>query len=357
MSSPTILGAALAAVLALTACSTLGESESESGPASGSAGAAAGGTVVLVTHESFAVDRKLLTEFEREAGLNVDVRQLGDAGALVNQLVLTKDSPLGDAVFGIDNTFASRALNEGVLAPYDTPALPEGAEDLRVASSDRLTPVDYGDVCVNADLQWFADRDLAVPENLADLADPAYADLLVVTDPTTSSPGLAFLLATVAAYGESGWLDYWAALRDNGVRIAGSWSDAYYVDFSGSDGNGPRPLVLSYASSPPSEVRGDRATTSALLDTCFRQVEYAGVIAGAANPEGAEQVVDFLLSPQFQKDLPTRMYVYPVDPQAKLPVEWKRFAPVPARPWRLDATQIDANRSTWVQQWADTVLG
>jgi thiamine transport system substrate-binding protein len=355
MNNRTMLGAAMAASLALTACSTLGESDSEA--ASGSAGTATGGRVVLVTHESFAVGEKLLADFEQEAGLSVDVRQLGDAGALVNQLVLTKDSPLGDAVFGIDNTFASRALNEGVLAPYDASALPEAAEDLRIAGSEHLTPVDYGDVCVNADLQWFADHDLAVPETLADLTDPAYADLLVVSDPTTSSPGLAFLLATVAAYGESGWLDYWAALRDNGVKVAGSWSDAYYVDFSGSDGNGTRPLVLSYASSPPSEVQDDRATTSALLDTCFRQVEYAGVIAGAANPDGAKQVVDFLLSAQFQKQLPTRMYVYPVDPRVELPVEWKRFAPSPARPWRLDAEQIDVNRSTWVQRWADTVLG
>lgn len=345
------IGAALAASLALSACSTIGGSGSDSDEA------AADSSVVLVTHESFAVDKQLLSEFERSSGLSVDIRELGDAGALVNQLVLTKDSPLGDAVYGIDSTFASRAIDEGVLAPYRSSALPDGAEDLMIEDSDELTPVDYGDVCINADLQWFADHDLALPQSLADLADPAYADLLVVSDPATSSPGLAFLLATVAAFGERDWLGYWADLRDNGVRVAASWYDAYYVDFSGSDGQGQRPLVLSYASSPPSEVEGGKATTSALLDTCYRQVEYAGVIDGAANPEGAQQVVDFLLSPQFQEDLPERMYVYPADSQTTLPAQWKRFAPVPAEPFQLDADQIDANRSRWVQQWADTVVG
>lgn len=344
-----ILGAGLACALALSACS-LGGSGADPDEA-------AGGTVVLVTHESFSVSKKLVAKFEQSSGLTVDIRELGDAGALVNQLVLTKDSPLGDAVFGIDNTLASRALHGGVLASYQSPALPKGTEQLLVPDSDQLSPVDFGDVCINADLQWFAEHDLTVPQTFQELADPAYKDLLVVTDPATSSPGLAFLLATVAAFGEQGWLDYWTQLRDNGVKVAGGWSDAYFVDFSGSDGKGPRPLVLSYASSPPSEVSGGKATTTALLDTCFRQIEYAGVIEGAANPAGAQEVVDFLLSPKFQRDLPRRMYVYPADPRVKLPPDWKRFAPVPPDPWRLTPPQIEANRDRWVKDWTDTVVG
>ena len=350
MNRSTILVAGMAA--ALSACSTVGGSGSDPDPED-----ATGGTVVLVTHESFSVSRKLLAEFEESSGLDVVIRQPGDAGTLVNQLVLTKDAPIGDVVYGIDNTFASRAVTEGVLEPYHSSALPEGVDDLLVDQSHLLSPIDYGDVCINADLTWFAEHDLAVPTSLEQLADPAYEDLLVVTNPATSSPGLAFLMTTVVAFGEDGWLGYWERLRDNGVKVANGWSDAYYTDFSGSDGKGSRPLVLSYASSPPSEVSGGTATTSALLDTCFRQIEYAGVIEDAANPEGAQQVVDFLLSPEFQRDLPGRMYVYPADPQAPLPAEWKRFAPLPPDPFRLDPAQIDANRSRWVQDWTDTVVG
>ena len=350
MNRPTMLVAAV--LTALSACSAVG------GPGSGTGQEdASGGTVVLVTHESFSVSKTLLADFEKSSGMNVDIRQPGDAGTLVNQLVLTKDAPIGDVVYGIDTTFASRAMDEGVLAPYESPALPAAVDDLLVDDSHLLSPVDYGDVCINADLEWFAEHDLAVPASLEDLTDPAYENLLVVSNPATSSPGLAFLMATVAAFGEDGWLGYWEQLRDNGVKVANGWSDAYYTDFSGSDGEGPRPLVLSYASSPPSEVSGGKATTSALLDTCFRQVEYAGVIDGAANPDGAQEVVDFLLSPQFQRDLPRRMYVYPTDPEAPLPADWKRFAPVPPDPYRLEAEQIDANRSRWVQEWTDTVVG
>lgn len=335
------------AALALTACSTLGDDPSSS--------AEDASTVVLVTHDSFAVSDDVLAGFEERTGLSVEQRAPGDSGALVNQLVLSKDSPLGDAVYGIDNTFASRALDSGILTPYDSPEEAQ-ADRFDVDDTDRLTPIDYSDVCINADTDWFAEQELAVPRTLEDLAAPAYEDLLVVTNPATSSPGLAFLLATVDAFGVGGWSDYWQQLRDNGVRVVDSWSDAYYVDFSGSDGQGPRPLVLSYASSPPSEVNRGEATTRALLQTCFRQVEYAGVIAGAQNPDGAQQLIDFLLSQELQQDLPGQMYVYPVSPQAQLPPQWERFAPLARQPYQLSTQEIDANREAWIQEWTDVVV-
>ena len=318
-----------------------------------------GGTVVLITHNSFALSEDLLAAFEEETGLTLEQRTPGDGGELVNQLVLTKDAPLGDVVYGIDNTFASRAIDEGVLAPYRSPALPEAAADLAVDDEGLLTPVDVGDVCVNVDHEWFAEAGIPEPTTFADLTDPAYRDLLVVTNPATSSPGLAFLLGTIAEFGEDGWVDYWAALRDNGVKVAAGWEDAYYVDFSGPSSEGDRPLVVSYASSPSAEVPDGaaEAPTGALLDTCFRQVEYAGVLAGAANPEGAQQVVDWLLSPEVQADLPGSMYVYPVDPEVELPDSWARFAPQPQDPRTVDPALVDANRDEWIETWTATVVG
>ncbi|WP_149205143.1 thiamine ABC transporter substrate-binding protein [Actinotalea subterranea] len=343
--------------LALAGCSAIGADDG--GQDATASPGEEGGTVVLVTHDSFLLSDDLVAQFEADTGLTLETVAPGDGGALVNQLILTKDAPLGDVVYGIDNTFASRAIAEGVLEPYTSPAASDDVEQYAVDDEGHLSAVDVGDVCINVDHEWFAQAGIPEPVTLEDLTAPEYRDLLVVTNPATSSPGLAFALATVAAFGEDGWLDYWAALRDNGLKVVSGWSDAYYVDFSGPTSEGDRPLVLSYASSPPYEVAegATEAPTGALLDTCFRQVEYAGVLAGAANPEGARQVVDWLLSPEVQADIPESMYVYPVDSGVTLPESWTTYAPQPEEPYTLDPETISENRDDWIQAWTDTVVG
>ena len=333
--------------LVLTACSTVG------GDGDGGSDQASD-RVVLVTHESFALPKRLERRFEEETGYDLVTRAAGDAGTLTNKLVLTKDKPLGDVAFGVDNTFASRALDEGVFAPYDA-ALPDGADQYRLGGDDdhALTPVDNASVCVNIDDGWFASHDVPPPASLDDLAEPAYSGLFVAPGAATSSPGMAFLLATVAQYGD-GWPDYWKRLMANGLQLTDGWSDAYQVDFTQGGGRGDRPIVVSYDSSPAFTIGDDgRSTTSALLDTCFRQVEYAGVLAGADNPDGAEAVVDFLLSPQVQKALPDSMYVFPVDAGVELPAAWARFAKQPTAPLEVDPADIAAHRDEWLREWSD----
>jgi thiamine transport system substrate-binding protein len=309
-------------------------------------------TLVLVTHDSFALSEGTLAAFTEQTGITVEVQSAGDAGELVNKLVLTKDSPLGDVVFGIDNTFASRAVSNGVLENYISPDV-TAAEAQFVLPADQggnqLTPIDSGDVCVNVDHAWFTEKGIAEPVTLEDLAKPEYKDLLVVEAANSSSPGLAFLLATIAAFGEDGWQGYWQSLVDNGVKVDASWTDAYYSDFSGPSSEGDRPLVVSYASSPPFEAEG---ATGALLDTCFRQTEYAGVIAGTTNPTGAKKLVDFLHSVTVQTDIPENMYVFPVNPSAPLPSGWETSAPQATNPWSVDPADIDTNRERWITEWA-----
>lgn len=339
----------VALTLAATACSTVGDgggSDDESGTTPTE--------VVLVTHESFVLPKKLQKQFEEESGFELVVRSSGDAGALTNKLVLTADNPLGDVAFGVDNTFASRALEAGVFAPYET-ELPEGADEYLLPGDDEraLTPIDNASVCVNVDDTWFAEQGLAAPTTLDDLVDPAYRDLFVTSGATTSSPGMAFLLTTVAAYGDD-WSEYWADLMDNGTKLTDGWSDAYQVDFTQGGGKGDRPIVLSYDSSPAFTIADDgTSTTSALLDTCFRQVEYAGVLEGAENPDGAEALVDFLLGPDVQAALPESMYVFPVDSSVELPAEWAEFATQPTDPWEVDPAEIAANRDEWLREWSD----
>ena len=313
--------------------------------------------VVLATHDSWNMSKKVLREFTDETGYDVVVQPSGDAGALTNKLVLTKGSPIADVVYGIDNTFASRAVDEGVLAPY-TPADNAGAsfEPDEAEVAEQVTPIDYSDVCVNVDDTWFAERELTSPKTFEDLLDPAFKGLFVTPGPPTSSPGLAFLIATISKFGEAGWRDYWEALLlDNEAKVTSGWSDAYQVDFTAGGGGGDRPIVLSYASSPPFTIPedGDEPTTSALLDTCFRQVEYAAVLEGAENPEGARALVDFMVRTSFQEALPDNMYVFPVDPGAQLPELWAEYAEPASDPWPMPESRIAELRADWLRSWAE----
>jgi len=324
-------------------------------------GATSGGTVTLLTHDSFAASPAVLRSFTDTTGIEVKVLRAGDAGSMLNQAVLTKSKPVADAIFGVDNTFLGRALDAGILEPYRSPALARVPARFHLDPRDRVTPVDYGDVCVNADRRWFRQHDLPLPETLDDLAQPRYRDLLVVENPATSSPGLAFLLATVARHGTGGWLDYWKELRANGVKVVSGWEEAYSGEFSGASGHGPRPLVVSYASSPPAEVSDattppDDTPTVALLGTCFRQVEVAGVLKGARHPEAARKLVDFFLSERFQADVPEQMYVYPVREGTPLPESFERYAPVPPDPFTLPPSEISAHRDRWIEEWSSEML-
>lgn len=313
-------------------------------------------TLVVATHDSWAMSKEVLADFKKETGINVLAQPQGDAGQLTNKLVLTKDSPLADGVYGIDNTFASRAVDEGVLSSYTPKALPESAKVFRLTGDgvDQLTPVDYGDVCVNVDDTWFAAKKLPAPKTLEDLTKPVYKDLFVTPGATTSSPGLAFLLATIGAEGD-GWQDYWKKLMANGAKVTAGWTDAYEVDFTAGGGKGDRPIVTSYSSSPPFTIPEGKAqpTTHALLDTCFRQVEYAGVLKGSQNPKGMEQFIDFMLEREFQAALPDNMYVYPVDTSVQLPEAWAKFARVAPKPYAVDPAEVTEKRAGWLREWRD----
>ncbi|PWN01887.1 thiamine ABC transporter substrate-binding protein [Nocardioides silvaticus] len=335
---------------ALAGCSLASEDDDTSDAAPGECG-----EVVLVTHDSFDLPGKVVRAFEEESGCTLTHAPAGDGGELTSKLTVTQGDPIGDVAFGVDNTFAGAALEEDVFAPYDAD-LPEGAEQYLLPGDDDgvLTPVDNASVCVNVDTVWFEKEGLEPPATLDDLTDPAYRDLFVTPSATTSTPGLAFLLATIGRYGDA-WQDYWRDLLANGAKVVKGWEDAYYVDFSYSGGD--RPIVLSYDTSPAYTVKGGESSTTALLDTCFRQVEYAGVLEGAANPAGAEQVVDFLLSREVQQALPTSMYVFPVDAEAPLPPEWADFAQQPTAPIEVAPEEISENRRDWLGAWTELASG
>jgi thiamine transport system substrate-binding protein len=331
------------------------------GPVASPATAAPSTTITLVTHDSFAVSKPVLAAFTKETGIKVKILQSGDAGAALNQVILTKSNPIGDVFFGVDNTFLSRALDAGVFAKYAPADLTQVPAEYQLDSSHRLTPIDHGDVCINYDKAWFASKKLAVPKSLDDLTKPAYKGLLVVENPATSSPGLAFQLATIARYGDNGWRGYWEKLRANDVKVDDGWETAYNGDFTQGENQGAHPLVVSYASSPPAAVYYSKpqpktSPVGTMLDSCFRQVEFAGVLAGTEHAAAARKLVDFMLSERFQADMPLQMFVFPVRDGTPLPAVFAKFAEVAEHPLSLPAADIDAHRDAWIEQWTDTVL-
>ena len=373
------LAAVLAGAVVVAACGDdepdtsgaggTGPSANTSTPGTGDGGAsptaADRGDVTLVVYDSFPTEgtpvNDALAEFTARTGIGVDLLVAGDTGTMLSKAELTAGNPEGDVMWGIDNTFLSRALEHDVFDPYESSELDHLDPALvALVPGHEVTPVDFGDVCVNIDLGWFRDHDLAPPTTLAELADPAYADLLVVENPATSSPGLAFLLATIASTGEDGWQDYWRALDDNGVSVVDGWNEAYYEQFSWAGGD--RPLVVSYGSSPPYEVLFadpplDAAPTGVIESTCFRQVEFAGVLRGTDSPDEARALVDFLASARFQQEVAMNLFVFPASTGVELDPAFEQYAVIPDAPLTMDPATIGEHREAWTDEWTSIVLG
>ena len=316
-----------------------------------------GTTITLVTHDSFALSEGTLDKFTTQTGIKVDLLKSNDAGAMVSQAVITSGKPTADVMFGVDNTFLCKALEANVFAPYESPALANVASDLHLDDHHRVTPMDIGDVCVNYWKDSFATT--KAPASFDDLTKPEFKGQFVTEHPDTSSPGFAFLLATIAKYGDKGWESYWRKLRDNNIAIAQGWTEAYSEQFKSGGGN--KTIVTSYASSPAAEVvfsegKLTEPPSAIVNDTCFRQIEFAGVLRGTQHPEAAAALVDFLLSDTVQNDIPLNMFVFPVSKSATLPAEFSKHAKLVDKPLTLDPATIEANRIDWTERWAKVAL-
>lgn len=312
-------------------------------------------TVTLLAYDSFIVPDDAFQAFTERTGIRVDVALAGDAGELVAKAALTAGNPEGDVLWGVDNTLLTRLIEADTLEPYISVAAPiDGA--LLASGQGVVTPVDFGYVCINYDVESLRSRNIDPPGNLDDLIRPEYRGMLAVPSASSSSPGLAFLLATVVAFPET-WNDYWQSLIENDVVITEGWTEAYYTAFTRHGGD--RPLVVSYSSSPPAEVLfadpplplGSPAPTAVATDTCFQQVEYAGILRGSNNPV-AKQLVDFLISRQFQELLPENLFVYPANTEAALPESFDLYAAPITRWYSMDAEEISRRRVDILDEWS-----
>jgi len=318
--------------------------------------------ITIMTHDSFSISKNVVARFEEKLKAKLVILKSGDAGEALNKAILSKNNPLADVFYGVDNTFLSRALKADIFVPYAPVSLNEVDTSLLLDPENRLVPVDFGDVCLNYDIKWFKDNNKKPPVMLEDLIKDEYKGLTVVENPATSSPGLAFLLATISRFGENGYLDYWQKLKANDVLITNGWKEAYWGKFTAAS-DGTRPIVVSYASSPPAEVfysegKLDKAPTDIVIEngSAFRQIEFAGILKGTSNMDLAKKTMDFLLSKDFQEDIPLQMFVFPSNPNAQLPEVFKKFVKITKEPAVLDPKLIDTKRDVWISEWTDTIL-
>lgn len=318
-------------------------------------------TLTVMTHDSFAASKSVINTFQSEHNVEVRFLEAGDTGTSLNKAILSKDNPLADVFYGVDNTFLSRALEEGIFESYNSSLMEDIPDRFELDTEHRALPVDFGDVCLNYEKAYFEENNLEPPLNLEDLLDPQYKSLLVVENPATSSPGLAFLFATIGYFGEEGYLDYWNGLVENDVKVVNDWETAYRAEFSQAGGS--RPIVVSYASSPPFELlyaeqQLDEPPTVAVTSdgSCFRQIEFVGILKGTQNRELAEKWVDFMLSPTFQEDIPLNMFVFPVNTNAELDEAFINFLSIPDQTASVSPADIAANREKWINVWTEAVL-
>lgn len=354
----------LFALIALSVIATSCSSSTSSTDSSANTSGAVEGqvTLTLLAHDSFTPTPGIFDAFTAATGIKVEVVLSGDAGQLVTKAVLTSGNPEGDVLWGVDNTLLSRALEADVFSAYETPNTatmdPALLHDI---PGHEVTPVDSGDVCINYDIAWFKSRNIAPPLTLDALINKQYANLLVVPSALSSSPGLAFLMATIAEFGTDGWQPYWKSLRDNGVMVVDGWTQAYNTEFSGAAGKGDRPIVVSYSSSPPAEVifadpPVDAAPTAVASLTCFEQIEYAGILRGTKHEAEAKMLIDYLTDLTFQSDLPLTQFVFPVHTGVVLPEAFTKYALRPENPLRIEANVIATHRTKWLDEWTTIVL-
>ena len=319
-------------------------------------------TLTIMTHDSFSISKTVAQAFENRHNVTLKFLKAGDAGAALNQAILSRNNPMADVFFGVDNAFLSRALSADMFEPYHSPLLKNIPERFKLDKSQRLTPIDFGDVCINYDKKWFADKKIPPPSTMEDLAKPLYESLLVVENPATSSPGLAFLLATISRFGEVGQMDFWRKLKKNNALVVNGWNEAYWGKFTAAS-KGDRPIVVSYATSPAAEVffskeKISSPPTAAITGPgeCFRQIEFAGIFARSKNKETAKKFMDFMLDIPFQEDIPLNMFVFPVNPDAKLPDVFAAHAKKAEKPGVVGHNKIAEKRMEWIDAWTNEML-
>jgi thiamine transport system substrate-binding protein len=303
--------------------------------------------VVIWTYDSFNSEwgpgAEIGERFLEQTGVAIKWVSHGDAGVMLSRLLLEGDAADADIILGLDQNYAERALNSGLLEAYKPAGADAIPEEIVIDSAFRLIPFDYSYFAIVYD----SEKIPSPPQSLEDLTDPVYAKKLILMDPRTSSPGLGFLTWTKTVYGD-GWKDYWKKLSPSILTIAEGWDTGYGLFTAGE-----APLALSYTTSPGYHLEyeeTERYKAAIFKDGHVIQIEVAGLSSNAKHKDNAKQFLDFMLSPLFQEVIPLTNWMYPVI-DIPLPDSF-RIAPKSDKP--LDTAPVAQDD---INEWAALMSG
>lgn len=309
----------------------------------------------LITYNSFNLPKKLIQQFEKNNNTTIKIIKAGDNNTLINRLILTKDHPIADVVYGINNNNIYKIIDNNLIQ-NNQPIL---NNDIFI-NLKNISVINYGFIALNYDKEWFTTHKLPLPKNLYDLALPQYKDLLVVENPNTSAVGMAFLLANIAGIGEKNTFNWWLKMRQNGIKITKDWSEAYYKEFTLNGGH--YPIMVGYTSSPAAEIfysKNKLVTPNInnlfLQGAVYEQVEGAAILNQTKQPQLAKKLIQFLQSVDVQNSLVTTMWVYPANKKVLLP-KIMQYATLPKMHWAPNPQRIQKYQQNWLERWNQIVL-
>ena len=307
--------------------------------------------LVIYAYDSFVSEwgpgPVVIPLFEEEYGVKVNLISAGDSGQVLQKAILEKDNPKADILIGIDNNLLAKALEESIFSPYKPENISKVQKKLLFDPEYNVIPFDYGFFSIIYDSQKIKDP----PASLEDLLQPKYKKSLIMMDPRTSSPGLGFLLWTIAEYGDN-FTDYWTKLKESILTVTDGWDTGYGLFTSGE-----APMVLSYTTSPAYHVEYENTTryrAAVFPEGHYMQIEGLGIVKNAPNRKMAEKFVEFALSKEFQNAIPLTNWMYPASDEVNLPDSFD-YAPVPEKKLLLPSNEIRENVDKWLTQWTDSV--
>jgi len=327
------------------------------------------GVLDILTYDASGLSDELLSDFTATTGYEINLIKTGDVGSILNIMAQTKDAPQADLMLGLDNTFLAQAIQMGLLQSHMSNH-GELLDSVKISYSGGLaTPFDHGYVCLNYDSAVVDGVNMSVPTSLWNLTEEEWKGKVAIPSPLSSSPGRAFLTATVDYFANdvdngTDYTDWWYEMEGNDLIITSGWSEAYETHYSGgygpwTDGHiGDANIVVSYCHSPGVEAFfGGNYTNSVALNlprASFHQVEYTGIIAGAGDAQAAAAFIDYLLSEEVNANMPTQNSMYSVLKGQDLPETdgYRHHALIPEQPAEVTPTEIAEGLEDWLVEWS-----
>jgi thiamine transport system substrate-binding protein len=301
-------------------------------------------SLTVYTYESMGwIEDSVIPEFENMYGVDVKVIKLGDGGNVLSRIKLENKNPKADVVIGLDQSLTVDAVKNDLLIPYK-PINASNIENQNIIFNQdfSVTPYDYGAIAIIYD----PERLNTTPKTFEDLTKMDKS--LIIQDPRSSSTGQAFLLWTIAAYGDD-WKDFWKDLKSAILTVTTGWTDSFSKFEAGE-----APMMVSYATDGAYSYEYYKSTKYKALipeEGGYVQIEGAGIVKGTKNEELAKRFIEFLLMDEFQREVPLNQWMFPVT-NVELPESYE-YSLKPEKILTIESEEIADNLDKWLNEWEE----